>query len=163
MDAIKAKTPFVNAVIANSGTVGPVTSVAPRPADMTISAVQEMLWDTSLEESRNVMDVNVVASFYTFVAFMGLLEAGNLHPDSRGKTDFIQSQFITITSLAAFSRKENVGYQYMASKAALSHLTKSLATNFGPMGIRANAIAPGLFATEMTEVNLDELHLHARC
>ncbi len=121
-----------------------------------------MLWDTSLEESRNVMDVNVVASFYTFVAFMGLLEAGNLHPDSRGKTDFIQSQFITITSLAAFSRKENVGYQYMASKAALSHLTKSLATNFGPMGIRANAIAPGLFATEMTEVKFHELHLRAR-
>ncbi|KAK5172278.1 uncharacterized protein LTR77_003916 [Saxophila tyrrhenica] len=151
VDVIKAKTPFVNAVVANSGILGPLTAVPPRPADVTLSAVQEALWATSLQESQSVMNVNTVAPFYTFVAFMGLLDAGNTHPDSRGKKDFIQSQFITTLSLASFSRKENVGFQYMASKAGLAHLTKSLATNFGPRGIRANAIAPGMFLTDMTD------------
>jgi NAD(P)-dependent dehydrogenase (short-subunit alcohol dehydrogenase family) len=36
-------------------------------------------------------------------------------------------------------------------KAALHHLTKMLATEFAPYGIRANTIAPGLFVTEATE------------
>ena len=106
-----------------------------------------------MEDSQNVLNVNVLGSFNTFLAFLKLLDAGNHHPDSRGKKDFIQSQFIPICSLASFSRKENVSHMYMASKAALAHLTKTLATGFGPMGIRANAIAPGLYITEMTEVS----------
>lgn len=128
-----------------------MTSFPPRPADATIASIQEQLWNTSWEDSQDVWNVNMLGSFYTFVAFLTLLEKGNHHPDSRGKKDYIQSQFITITSLASFSRKENVGHAYMASKAALAHLTKILATGFGPMGIRANSIAPGLYITEMTD------------
>ncbi|KAK5684665.1 hypothetical protein LTR17_027154 [Elasticomyces elasticus] len=150
VDTIKKQTPFVNAVIANSGVMGPFTTIAPRPADETISSTQQQLWETSLGDSSQVFDVNVLGAFYTFVAFLNLLEAGNTHPESRGKTGFIQSQFITVSSLAAFSRSENVSYMYMASKAALVHLTKSLATGFGPRGIRANSISPGLYLTEMT-------------
>lgn len=39
---------------------------------------------------------------------------------------------------------------YGASKAAVAHLTKSLALEWAPMKIRVNAIAPGYFPTEMT-------------
>jgi NAD(P)-dependent dehydrogenase (short-subunit alcohol dehydrogenase family) len=39
---------------------------------------------------------------------------------------------------------------YSVSKAAVVQLTKTLATELGPYGIRANAIAPGFVRTPMT-------------
>jgi NAD(P)-dependent dehydrogenase (short-subunit alcohol dehydrogenase family) len=40
---------------------------------------------------------------------------------------------------------------YGASKAAVSHLTRSAAVGFGPVGIRVNAIAPGPTSSEMLD------------
>jgi NAD(P)-dependent dehydrogenase (short-subunit alcohol dehydrogenase family) len=42
-------------------------------------------------------------------------------------------------------------HAYAASKGAVLSLTKSLAAYYGPLGIRVNAIAPGLTATPMSE------------
>ncbi|GGF49198.1 short-chain dehydrogenase [Marmoricola endophyticus] len=39
---------------------------------------------------------------------------------------------------------------YCSSKAAVAHLTECLAVEFGDLGIRVNAIAPGFVDTEMT-------------
>jgi NAD(P)-dependent dehydrogenase (short-subunit alcohol dehydrogenase family) len=45
---------------------------------------------------------------------------------------------------------------YNASKAAVHHLTKSLAAEWAPLGIRVNAIAPGYVNTEMAPVDVPE-------
>ncbi len=42
------------------------------------------------------------------------------------------------------------GAAYGSAKAALIHLTRILAMEWGPDGIRVNAIAPGVFRTDMT-------------
>ena len=40
---------------------------------------------------------------------------------------------------------------YSSSKAALDHMTRILAAEFGPSGVRVNAVAPGLTVTDMTK------------
>ena len=40
---------------------------------------------------------------------------------------------------------------YNVSKGALLQFNRSLAMEYGPMGIRSNAVCPGLVQTEMTE------------
>ncbi len=51
---------------------------------------------------------------------------------------------------------ENETYSYSASKAAVHHMTKVLASRLGRDHITVNAIAPGPFATKMMEYTLSE-------
>ena len=44
---------------------------------------------------------------------------------------------------------------YYASKAAIANLTRALACELSPHGITVNAIAPGVFETELTAGSLD--------
>jgi len=45
---------------------------------------------------------------------------------------------------------------YNISKAAVHHLTKSLAAEWAPFGVRVNAIAPGYMKTEFSETHLPQ-------
>lgn len=56
---------------------------------------------------------------------------------------------ITMSSVAGVSGNANQT-NYAASKAAIIGFTQSLAREVGRYGIRANAVAPGLIATDMT-------------
>ena len=44
---------------------------------------------------------------------------------------------------------------YYSSKAAIANLTRALACELSPLGITVNAIAPGVFATELTASSID--------
>lgn len=49
---------------------------------------------------------------------------------------------------------------YATAKGGLVNLTRCMAVDFGPFGIRANAVAPGYIDTRMAEQKLDTPHEH---
>jgi NAD(P)-dependent dehydrogenase (short-subunit alcohol dehydrogenase family) len=63
---------------------------------------------------------------------------------------------VNVSSIAALaaSRDEPDGH-YGASKAAIVQLTRQMAVEWGPQGIRANAICPGMIRTPMLRITDD--------
>lgn len=66
-----------------------------------------------------------------------------------------QKGAIINTASVAGIRAGAGGNAYSASKAALINLTQTTACDFGPMGVRVNAICPGLIETNMTQPVFD--------
>jgi len=63
-------------------------------------------------------------------------------------------RIINIASLASFVSLQEVA-AYSASKAAVASLTKSLAIEWSAQGVCVNAIAPGVFRTDLNSALLD--------
>lgn len=63
-------------------------------------------------------------------------------------------RIVNIASLSSFVALYEVA-AYGASKAAVAALTKSLAIEWGARGVNVNAIAPGVFRTELNHALLD--------
>jgi 7-alpha-hydroxysteroid dehydrogenase len=57
---------------------------------------------------------------------------------------------VNISSMAGENRNRRMA-SYGSSKAAVNHLTRNIAFDLGPMGIRVNAIAPGAIRTQALE------------
>ncbi|MBP7003484.1 SDR family NAD(P)-dependent oxidoreductase [Amaricoccus sp.] len=64
---------------------------------------------------------------------------------------------VNVTSIAGSRVHPFAGAAYATSKAALSALTREMAHDFGPMGVRVNAIAPGEIDTEILSPGTEEL------
>ena len=88
------------------------------------------LIEQSLEDFRRVLDVNLVSGF-----IVGQLAARRMAARGSGS-------IINITSINGVTPAPNSG-SYSASKAGLAKLTELMAVEWGPMGLRINAVAPG--------------------
>ncbi len=55
---------------------------------------------------------------------------------------------VNVASVNAFFQPDGATVDYGAAKAALVNLTKSLAQEYGPKGIRVNAVSPGPVASD---------------
>ncbi len=65
---------------------------------------------------------------------------------------------IVIASVAALHTSMNMkAAGYYASKSAALHLTRALASEWGPYGIRVNAICPGFFPSKLSSGLLDKI------
>lgn len=90
-------------------------------------------------EWDRVMAINLKSAFLTMKHVIPVMEIQG------------QGSIINISSIAAI-RYTGVPYAtYYASKAALSHLTRTTAVQYAPKKIRVNAILPGLMETPMVE------------
>src|SRR5207249_94370 len=67
---------------------------------------------------------------------------------------------VNVTSIAGGRVHPFAGAAYSTSKAALAALTREMAADFGPLGIRVNAIAPGEIDTQMLSPGTEEIVAH---
>ena len=79
---------------------------------------------------------------------------------SRGLRDELteaQGSIVNVTSIAGSRVHPFAGAAYATSKAALAALTREMAHDFGPLGVRVNAIAPGEIETSILSPGTDKI------
>ncbi len=64
---------------------------------------------------------------------------------------------VNVTSIAGSRVHPFAGAAYATSKAALAALTREMAHDFGPLGVRVNAIAPGEVETDILSPGTDQI------
>jgi NAD(P)-dependent dehydrogenase (short-subunit alcohol dehydrogenase family) len=97
------------------------------------------------QEWDNVLDVNLTAVFRASVA-----AAKHMKQIGGGA-------IVNIGSMSGYIvNRPQWQPAYNASKAAVHHLTKSLAVEWAPFNIRVNAVAPGYVRTDMTPIDRPE-------
>jgi len=85
------------------------------------------------------------------MAFLPLLAKG------RETTPGYSSQIVNVSSISGAMKGSSMGQPaYATSKAALTHLSRMIATLTKDIKVRVNVIAPGLFPSEMTTGESDE-------
>ncbi|HEX4040007.1 MAG TPA: SDR family oxidoreductase [Acidobacteriaceae bacterium] len=108
------------------------------PDDVPIAAMTDEQWRTTLS-------INLDSVF-------GLLQAAVAQMQEQNSTKSPpegQSSLVLVSSTAG-QRGEAFHADYAASKGAIISLTKGLATELAPHGIRVNCVAPGWVDTEMS-------------
>ncbi len=103
-------------------------------------AVTQSSWDATLR-------LNLSAPFFLARAMLGRFDG--------------EGAIVNIASLQS-SRAFANGMAYGASKGGVAQLTRAMAEAWGARGVRANALAPGFFPTELTQAVFDDAALASR-
>ncbi|MGY1705972.1 SDR family oxidoreductase [Geodermatophilus sp. SYSU D00697] len=101
--------------------------------------------DAPLESWQRVIDINLTG---TFVCCQALARAARA-AGSRASIVNISSMSAQVVNVPQHQAS------YHASKAGVDMLTKALAVEWAPLGIRVNAIAPGYVLSDMTRQFMD--------
>ncbi len=96
-----------------------------------------LLSDATPEEFDRVMRVNTRGPWLCMRAWLGAMQEQS-----------VAGSFVAVSSVSARLVDRNMGV-YCASKAALSMLVKVAAAEWGALGLRVNAVAPGVTRTPM--------------
>lgn len=91
--------------------------------------------DTTVKDFDDLFAVNVRAPFFLVQQLLPIMAKG--------------SSIIFVSSLAAHSVVASIS-AYSSTKGAIDTLVKHFASALGPRGIRVNAVAPGIVATDMS-------------
>ena len=100
--------------------------------------------DTSNDDWHHVFQVNFFAPIMLARGLMDELKAA-------------KGSVVNVTSIAGSRVHPFAGAAYSTSKAALAALTREMAGDFGRLGIRVNAIAPGEIDTVMLSPGTDRI------
>ena len=103
--------------------------------------------DTTQDVWRHVLQVNFLAPIMLARGLLDELKAA-------------KGSVVNVTSIAGSRVHPFAGAAYSTSKAALAALTREMAADFGPLGIRVNAIAPGEIDTAILSPGTEEIVAH---
>jgi 2-deoxy-D-gluconate 3-dehydrogenase len=107
--------------------------------------VRSAALESSPEEWDRTLDTNLRGTFFSCQA------AARIMAERSG------GAIVNVASELAIAATANRA-PYIASKAGVAGLTRALAVEWAPLGIRVNAVAPGLTRTGMTaDLSPDEL------
>ncbi len=113
-----------------------VCNAATNPVYGPTQEMTDEAWD-------KIMDTNVKGSFWlTQMVLPGMAERG-------------EGAVVMLSSIAGLRGNTVIG-TYGVSKAAEAALARNLAVEWGPKGIRVNAIAPGLIKTDFAKALLED-------
>ena len=115
------------------GALGPLDAVV---CNAGVALPQQLLTDTTADQWRRLMSVDLDGMFYTLrAAIPGLVR------QKRGA-------IVTVSSMWGITGG-SCETPYSAAKAGVIGLTRALAKELGPSGIRVNCVAPGVIDTAM--------------
>jgi NAD(P)-dependent dehydrogenase (short-subunit alcohol dehydrogenase family) len=117
--------------------LGPVSGVV---VNAGIVAPTAKLVDMTADRMRRVFEVNVLGAYLT------AREAARRLSKSLGGPG---GSIVLISSAAARLGSPNLYVDYAGSKGAIDTLTRGLAAELGPDGVRVNGIRPGLIETDI--------------
>lgn len=111
----------------------------------------QRLQDVSEEDYDFMFDTNVKGAFFVAqeVGKRMLARAKGAAPGT-----FVGGRIVNIASMAGLRVLPQIGV-YCMSKAAVVHMTRAMATEWGKFGINVNAICPGYIDTEINHHHWD--------
>src|SRR5207245_1391149 len=107
--------------------------------------------ETTVEEWNAVLEVNLSAALRLCRAFIPFMRERRW------------GRIVCVSSLAGRSRTYISGVSYMAAKAGLLALSRSIAGEFGRDGITANCVAPGYIDTAMAALHGADKNAEIAC